>query len=76
MVRVPASSVLDESGSAVVYVQVASDIFQRRLVEVGARDGNQLAILSGLAAGERVVSQGGHLIYLSTRMATTVGHTH
>lgn len=76
VVRVPASSVLDESGSAVVYVQVASDIFQRRLVEVGARDGNQLAILSGLAAGERVVSQGGHLIYLSTRMATAVGHTH
>ena len=76
LVRIPASSVLDESGSQVVYVQLASDIFQRRLVEVGARDGDWVAILSGLTPGERVVSRAAHLIYLSTRMASALGHSH
>jgi cobalt-zinc-cadmium efflux system membrane fusion protein len=75
-VLVPAGSVQDESGTQVVYVQTGGENFERRLVRVGARDGDQVAILDGLQPGQRVVSKGGYLIRLSTSMSAAVGHTH
>ena len=75
-VLVPASAIQDENGTSVVYVQIDGERFRRQLVRPGVRDGNQVAILDGLTAGERVVSRGGHLIRLATAMATAVGHVH
>lgn len=73
---IPASAVQDENGTPVVYVQTGGESFERRLVRVGARDGTRIAILDGLEAGQRVVSQGAYLIRLATSMSTAVGHTH
>lgn len=73
---IPASAVQDENGTSVVYVQTGGESFERRLVRVGARDGTRIAILDGLEAGQRVVSQGAYLIRLATSMSTAVGHTH
>lgn len=75
-VLVPAGAVLDESGTQVVYVQTGGESYERRIVRTGARDGDRIAILDGIEAGQRVVSKGGYLIRLSTSMAAAVGHAH
>ncbi|CAG0978028.1 Cobalt-zinc-cadmium resistance protein CzcB [Rhodocyclaceae bacterium] len=75
-VLVPASAVQDESGAQVVYVQTGGESFERRLVQSGARDGDKVAIVSGLEPGQRVVSEGAYLIRLSTSKAGPSGHAH
>ncbi|MBI5899533.1 MAG: efflux RND transporter periplasmic adaptor subunit [Rhodocyclales bacterium] len=75
-VLVPAGAVQDESGTQVVYVQTGGESFERRIVRTGARDGDRVAILDGVEPGQRVVSQGGYLIRLSTSMSAAVGHAH
>jgi RND family efflux transporter MFP subunit len=73
-VVVPAGAVQDESGTRVVYVQTGGDTFERRIVGVGARDGDRIAIRAGLEPGERVVARGAYLIRLSTSKAAAAGH--
>lgn len=75
-VLVPASAVQDESGTSVVYVQTGGASFERRIVRVGARDGDRVAILDGIEPGQRVVGKGAHFIRLSTSMSAAVGHAH
>lgn len=75
-VLVPAGAVQDESGTQIVYVQTGGETFERRIVRAGDRDGDRIAIVAGIAAGERVVSKGGYLVRLSRSMAAPVGHAH
>jgi len=75
-VLIPASAVQDESGTQAVYVQTGGESFERRIVRTGARDGARIAILDGIEAGQRVVSQGAYLIRLSTSKTGPSGHGH
>ena len=53
----PATAVRDDGGQTIVYV-VKDDRVERRAVRVGATEGQQVRIVSGLATGERVVIEG------------------
>jgi cobalt-zinc-cadmium efflux system membrane fusion protein len=75
-VLIPASAVQDENGAQVVYVQIGGARFERRMVQTGARDGDRIAVVSGLEAGQRVVSKGAYLVRLSTSKAAAAGHAH
>lgn len=75
-VLAPASAVQDESGTQVIYVQTGGESFERRIVRTGASDGERIAILDGLEAGQRLVSKGAYLIRLSTSKAGPSGHGH
>lgn len=75
-ILVPASAVQDESGTQVVYVQIGGESFERRLVQVGTRDGEHVEIKAGLEAGQRVVSKGAYLIRLSSSKSGPSGHAH
>lgn len=73
---VPASALIDETGQPVVFVQKAGETYERRPVEVGARDGEYVEIKRGLAAGERIVSRGAYQLRLAALSPATVGHGH
>lgn len=75
-ILVPSSAVQDESGTQVVYVQAGGESFERRLVQVGTRDGERIEIKAGLEAGQRVVAKGAYLIRLSTSKTGPSGHAH
>ena len=75
-VLIPACAVQDESGTSVVYVQTGGESLERRIVRVGARDGERVAILDGIDPGQRVVGKGAYLIRLSTSMSAAIGHAH
>ncbi len=57
---VPVSAVLrDAENLPFVFVATADSSFQRRPVTPGSRVGDRFEILSGLAAGERIIVEGG-----------------
>ena len=51
----PNAAFANDSGGAWVYVADALDGAQRRPVRTGRRNNGQIEVLSGLAAGERVI---------------------
>lgn len=75
-VAIPASALVDDGGIAVVFVQKEGESFERRAVETGPRDGDWVAIKSGVAAGERVVTRGAYQIRLAAAQPAAMGHGH
>lgn len=76
-VTIPASAVVDDGGQPIVFVQTGGESFERRPVRPGGpREGGYVHILSGLDAGERIVSRGAHLVRLAALSPQTPGHGH
>ena len=75
-VAIPATALMDDGGQSVVFVMREGESFERRIVMSGPRDGDQVAILSGLKAGERVVSQGAYQVRLAATAPAAMGHGH
>jgi membrane fusion protein, heavy metal efflux system len=61
-VMVPQSALLMNNDSTTVFVEVAPWTFVRRTVELSYDEGNQVRVVSGLKAGDRVLVKGGVLI--------------
>lgn len=59
---VPADAVLDSGAQQRVFVDRGKGLFEPRVVTVGARSGDYAVILSGLRAGELVVTRANFLI--------------
>lgn len=57
-----AALVKDPSNQTIVWVKTAPERFEPRVVGVEPLDGTQVAVTRGLAAGDRVVTQGATLI--------------
>ena len=76
-VMVPKEAVLENEGKRIVYVLVTGEEFQRIDVEVGNEYGGQIAVLSGLHPGQRVVTQGAYQLKLQELHPANAGaHTH
>ncbi len=74
---VPKEAVLDNEGQKLVYVLLSGETFQRRNVTVGDEYGDMIAILSGIEAGERVVTQGAYQLKLQELAPADPGaHSH
>ena len=61
-IAVPVTAVMDTGKRQIVWIEVSPGSFEPRQVAVGPRIGDRIQILSGLAAGDRVVVTGGYLI--------------
>lgn len=72
---VPASALVDDSGRPIVFVQVEGESFERRPVTVGMRDGEFVQV-TGVKAGERVVTKGAHLVRLASLSTAVPAHGH
>jgi cobalt-zinc-cadmium efflux system membrane fusion protein len=76
VLTVPESSLVDDGGITVAFVQVAGEAFERRVVRVGARDRGSVEVLAGIAAGERVVSRGAWSVKLAASSGAIPAHGH
>lgn len=77
-VLMPASAVLDEDGRPIAYVQLDGETFEKRDLVLGGRQGDRVAVLQGINAGERVVTGAAYQIRLAS-LSTSVpaeGHAH
>lgn len=75
-VTVPAGAIVDDSGQPVAFVQKGGESFERRLVTLGPRDGDWIAVTSGLAPDERVVTRGAWQVRLAASAPAQAGHGH
>ncbi len=74
---VPKEAVLEHEGKRIVYVLLSGEEFQRREVTIGDEYGDKIAVLTGLEAGERVVTQGAYQLKLQElRPAEAGAHSH
>lgn len=72
----PLTALTEEQGIHYAYVQLDESCYERREVNVGADNGHEVEILSGLKAGERLVTQGAYQIRLASASKAIPGHSH
>ena len=73
---IPTTALVEEQGIFYVYVQTEGESFQKREVKLGANDGQNVQVLSGVNENERVVTKGAYQIKLSTASGTLPAHGH
>ena len=76
VLAVPESALTEEQGSFFVYRQVDEECYEKQRVIVGADDGEQVQILSGIRAGDRIVTQGAYQVKLASASNAIPAHTH
>jgi len=77
-IEVPSAAILDEDGRPICYVQTSGERFEKRDLTLGGNDGTHAVVLSGLRAGERVVTGAAYQVRLAS-LSTSVpaeGHAH
>lgn len=73
---IPVMALMEEQGNFFVYVQLGGESFQKREIKIGASDGENVQVLSGVAEGERVVTKGAYQIKLSSASGELPAHGH
>jgi len=73
---VPLTSVIDDAGTDVVFVQTGGESFERRAVRLGIQDGDYIEIIEGVAPGEWVVAVGAYSVKLASTSTESIGHGH
>ena len=68
LLAVPFSAVIDTGSRKVVFLERSHGTFDAVEVEVGPRAGEYFSVIKGLAAGDRVVTQGAFLLDAETRL--------
>lgn len=79
VVAIPNQGIVEEMGNFFVFVQLTPELFEKRLVSLGSTDGCYTEILSGVEAGERVVTKGASMVRLAQNGAALdphAGHVH
>ena len=59
-IEVPAKALVIEKGGAFIYVVRPDSIVERRFIETGPEVGKNVIVERGLAAGEKIVTEGYH----------------
>lgn len=73
---IPRSALVDDNGRPIAYVLTGGESFERRELKLGIQQGDRVQVLSGLKAGDRLVTQGGYEIRLSTLSDAVPAHGH
>ena len=73
---IPLSAVVDEDGQPVAYVELEGELFERRPLKLGTRQGDLVQVVEGLRAGDRVVTRGAYNIRLQAASGAVPAHGH
>lgn len=76
VISVPVSALIEEQGIYSVFIQLDEEGYKKQEVTVGADNGADVQILSGLHPGDQVVTQGAYQIKLSSASNAIPAHSH
>lgn len=76
VLSVPVSALIEEQGIYSVFIRLDEEGYQKREVKLGANNGSEVQILSGLKPGETVVTQGAYQIKLASASNAIPAHAH
>ena len=72
-IAVPVNAVVETGKRQVVWVETKPGMFEPRDVKTGIRSGDNIQILSGLNAGDKVAASGGYLIDSEAQLKGSAG---
>jgi multidrug efflux pump subunit AcrA (membrane-fusion protein) len=70
---VPPDAILDSGETQTVFVALPNGYFEPRQVKLGAKLDDRVIVLSGLKAGESIVTSGNFLIDSESRLKSAMG---
>ena len=70
--RIPPDAVIDSGTEKIVFVAIGEGKFQPRKVKLGESDGAQVEVVSGLEAGDRVVTRANFLVDSESRLRASL----
>lgn len=73
---IPLTAIVEEDGQPVAYVELEGELFERRPLKLGTRQGDLVQVLEGLQAGDRVVTRGAYNIRLAASSGAAPAHGH
>lgn len=76
VISVPRSALTEEQGSFFVYLQIDEECYRKQLVTLGADDGERVQVLTGLHAGDRLVTKGAYQVKLAGATNAIPAHSH
>jgi RND family efflux transporter MFP subunit len=77
VLTVPLSAITEEQGLYFVYLQLNDEEYKKQEVTLGYDDGERVLVLSGLDAGDKIVSKGVYQVKIAANSSIIPeGHTH
>lgn len=77
VMSIPSSALSEQQGEHFVYIRLDDDCYEKRPVKLGATSGDAVEILSGIAEGENVVTEGAIFVRLAESSGVVPeGHSH
>ncbi len=76
VLAIPVSALTEEQGLHFIYLQLDAECYKKQEVKLGANNGKEVQILSGLKAGDKVVTQGAYQVKLASASNALPAHSH
>ncbi len=76
VLALPRTALTEEQGLYFVYLQLDAEGYRKQEVTLGADNGKEVQILSGLKAGDRVVTEGAYQVKLAGATNAIPAHSH
>lgn len=76
VLALPHTALTEEQGTFFVYLQLDAEGYKKQEVKLGADNGKEVQILSGLKAGDKVVTEGAYQVRLASAGSALPSHGH
>ena len=76
VLALPVTALTEEQGLYFIYLQLDEEGYKKQEVTLGANDGKEVQILTGLKAGDRVVTKGAYQVKLASASNAIPAHSH
>ena len=76
VISIPVEALTEEQGLYFIYIQKCKESYKKQEVKLGANNGKEVQILSGVNAGDRVVVKGAYHVKLASASAALPAHSH
>lgn len=79
VIAVDNGGIVEEMGNNFVFVKIAPELFEKRMVTLGGTDGKRTVVTSGLKEGESVVTRGAMMVKMAqgaSALDPHAGHVH
>ncbi len=73
---IPHEAIVMDQGVPTAYVMRSGELFEKRQLRLGLRDGASVEVLEGLAEGERVATRGAYIVRLASMAPASMEHHH
>lgn len=76
VISLPRTALTEEQGTFFVYLQLDEEGYKKQEVKLGADNGKRVQILSGVKAGDHVVTEGAYQVRLASASNAIPAHSH